>query len=273
MPQTPWTNWPSCANVPAPTGTGTGSQCCSSPSATPGRLLTIDGSGGSWWINPLVHLGLKIEHEVLHPLALSLYWLAALALGLLATVWWYRWRAARVGVETSTSAYVQVAVSGLVVVLLGVPLGISLFFEYSSIWPGVPITMVAMALLLGLAFLALRARRWRPVLVPVALLLISIALTLLGLPDIGVDLGMGGMAQFVVIALGLLVLAWLERSALCTAIAVLFAVAVVVANNFPLDIGPSFGATVENAQDVLLPAAVLVVGGIVALLTRRRVSR
>lgn len=248
-----------------------GSILLSAPSANP-TLEFIDGGDG-WWISPLTHLGLKASHEVQHPLALSLYWLATLVLGVLATVWWYRFRAGRVGVEMATGPYVKAAVAGLFVVLLGIPLSISLFFEYSQVYPGVAVTLVAVALLLTLAYLALRARQGKLVLVPVALVLISFSLALLGLPDIGVDLGMGGMAQFVVIALGLLVLAWLERSALCTAIAVLFAASVVVANQFPLDIGPAFGRTVENAQDVLLPATVLVAGGVAALIARRKTTR
>jgi len=97
--------------------------------------------------------------------------------------------------------------------------------------------------------------------------LVSIALSLLQVPDVGVDLGMGGMAQFLVIALGLLTLAWIERSALCAVVAVVFAASVLIVNNSPMKID-ALGST----QDVLLPATVLVLGGLGALAARRSSS-
>lgn len=236
-------------------------------SASDNPTLLISEGGPGWWINPLGHLGLKAEHEVQHPRALSLYWLAVLIVGLAATVWWYRWRARRVGVETPTGTYVQVALFGSVAVLLGIPLSTSLFFEYSTIYPSLLLTGAVMAVLLTLALLAFRARRARPLFVPVGLVLVSMALSLLQLPDVGLDLGMGGMAQFTVIALGLVALAWIERSVLCTVIAVVFAVSVLVANNSPMGID-----ALGNAQDILLPSTVLVLGGLGALAANRASS-
>ncbi len=226
----------------------------------------VDGGPG-WWINPLTHLGLKAEHEALHPLAVSLYWLAVLIVGLVTTVWWYRWRARRVGVETSTGTYVQVAVFGSVAVLLGIPLSSSLFFEYSPFYPTLPVVGVVMAVLLGLAVLAFRARRARQLFVPLGLVLVSMALSLLQVPDVGVNLGMGGMAQFTVIAVGLLTLAWVERSAMCTVIAVAFAAVVLIVDNSGVNI-----AAPANVQDVFLPATVLVLGGLAALAAGRASS-
>lgn len=221
----------------------------------------LDGGPG-WWLDPLTHLGSKTE--VLHPLALSLYWLGALLVGLLATVWWYRWRARRIGVETPTGTYVQVALLGLVAVLFGIPLSTSLFHRYSPIHPTFPVVAIAMALLLGLALLAFRAKRMRVVLVPVGLLLASVALSLLQVPDVGVDLGMSGGAQFTAIAIGLLTLAWVERSKLCAVIAVVFTGCVLIVHNSPMEID-ALGA----GQDVLLLATVLVLGGLGALAARR----
>ncbi|MCX2952765.1 hypothetical protein [Lentzea sp. NEAU-D7] len=221
--------------------------------------------GPGWWLDPLMHLRLKTE--VVHPLALSLYWLGALVAGLLATVWWYRWRARRVGVETPTGAYVQVALLGLVAVLFGIPLSTSLFFEYSPIDPTLLVAAVAMTVLLGLALLAFRAKRMRPLLVPVGLLLASIALSLLQLPDVGVDLGMGGGAQFLAIATGLLTLAWIERSVLCSVIAVVFTAGALIVNNASVD-----NDALGGAMGVLLLAAVLVAGGLGALVASRTSS-
>ncbi|MET9225523.1 hypothetical protein [Lentzea sp. NPDC003310] len=221
----------------------------------------VDGGRG-WWLDPLMHLRLKTE--VVHPLALSLYWLGALVAGLLATVWWYRWRARRVGVETPTGTYVQVALLGLVAVLFGIPLSTSLFYRYSPIDPTFPVVAIAMAVLLGLALLAFRARRARLLTIPVGLLLASVALSLLQVPDVGIDLGMGGGAQFMAIAIGLLTLAWIERSKLCAVIAVVFTGCVLIVDNSPMKID-ALGA----GQDVLLLATVLVLGGLGALAAQR----
>lgn len=53
--------------------------------------------------NPLSVLG--AHPEVRHPLLLGLFWLVVLVVGALATVWWYRRRGKRVGIETSTRGY------------------------------------------------------------------------------------------------------------------------------------------------------------------------
>ncbi|MEV6711461.1 hypothetical protein AB0M48_05375 [Lentzea sp. NPDC051208] len=217
----------------------------------------VDGGPGPW-INPLVHLTLKTE--VVHSLALSLYWLGALLVAVLATVWWYRWRARRVGVETPTGSYVRVALLGLIAVLFGIPLSTSVILKYTLFYPLPHVAAMVMAVLLGLAVLAFRARRMRPLFVPVGLLLASVALSLLQLPDVGIDLGMGGGAQFMAIAAGLLTLAWIERSVLCSVIAVVFTTVALIVNNSSMDNDALGGAT-----GVLLLATVLVLGGLGAL--------
>lgn len=224
----------------------------------------VDGGPGPW-ISPLNHLSLKTE--VVHTLPLELYWLAALLVAVLATVWWYRWRAQRVGVETPTGAYVQVALLGLVAVLFGIPLSTSVFFEYALFYPTPLVTAVVMAVLLGLALLAFRAKKLRPLFIPVGLLLASVALSLLQLPDIGVDLGMGGGAQFMAIAVGLLTLAWIERSVLCSVIAVVFTTGALIVNNLSMENDALGGAT-----GVLALATVLVIGGLGALAASRTSS-
>ncbi|SER00441.1 hypothetical protein SAMN05216188_10738 [Lentzea xinjiangensis] len=224
----------------------------------------VDGRA-SRWFDPLAHL--RLNTEVLHPLALELYWAGALITGVVATVWWYRSRARRVGVETPTGTYVQVALLGSFAALIGIPLSTTLFYEYSTIYPTLPVVIVVMAVLLGLAVLAFRARRARPLFIVAGLVLTSMALSLLQVPDVGVDLGTGGMAQFTVIAFGVLTLAWVERSALCGVIAVVFAASVLIVNNSPMEID-ALGA----AQDVLPPATVLLLGGLGALAAHRSPS-
>lgn len=224
----------------------------------------VDGGPG-WWMNPLAHLRLKTE--VVHPLGLALYWLAALLVGVLATVWWYRWRARRVGVETPTGTYVQVALFGLVAVLFGIPLSSSAMHFYTLFYPTALLAVVVMAVLLGLAVLCFRARRWRPLFVPVGLVLASVALSLLQLPDVGIDLGMGGGAQFMAIALGLVTLAWIERSVLCSVIAVVFTACVLIVNNLSME-----NDALGGAGGVLLLATTLVLGGLGALAAGRTSS-
>ncbi|MDX3662262.1 hypothetical protein PV646_33580 [Streptomyces sp. ID05-26A] len=224
----------------------------------------VDGGPG-WWMNPLVHLRLKTE--VVHPLGLAVYWLVALLVGVLATVWWYRWRAQRVGVETPTGTYVQVALFGLVAVLFGIPLSTSVILHYTLFYPTVLVAAIVMAVLLGLALLCFRARRWRPLFVPVGLLLVSVALSLLQLPDVDIDLGMAGGAQFMAIALGLVTLAWIERSVLCTVIAVVFTACVLIVNNLSME-----NDALGGAGGVLLLATTLVLGGLGALLAGRASS-
>ncbi|WP_439656027.1 hypothetical protein ACSHWB_26730 [Lentzea sp. HUAS TT2] len=224
----------------------------------------VDGGPGPW-ISPLNHLSLKTE--VVHTLPLELYWLAALLVTVLATAWWYRWRARRVGVETPTGAYVQVALLGLVAVLFGIPLSTSVFFEYALFYPTPLVVAVVMAVLLGLALLAFRAKKLRPLFIPAGLLLASVALSLLQLPDVGVDLGMGGGAQFMAIAIGLLTLAWIERSVLCTVIAVVFTAGALIVNNLSMENDALGGAT-----GVLALATVLVIGGLGALAASRTSS-
>ncbi|MCR3753783.1 hypothetical protein [Lentzea californiensis] len=223
-----------------------------------------DGGPGPW-ISPLAHLRLKTE--VVHPLALSLYWLGALLVAVLATVWWYRWRAQRVGVETPTGSYVRVALLGLVAVLFGIPLSTSVIHKYALFYPTPLVAAVVMAVLLGLALLAFRARRWRALFVPAGLLLASIALSLLQSPDVGVDLGMGGGAQFMAISAGLLTLAWIERSVWCSVVAVVFTAGALIVDNASMDNDALGGAT-----GVLLLATVLVLGGLGALAAGRASS-
>ncbi|MDX8048601.1 hypothetical protein SK571_04355 [Lentzea sp. BCCO 10_0798] len=224
----------------------------------------VDGGPGPW-ISPLAHLRLKTE--VVHPLALSLYCLGALLVAVLATVWWYRRRARRVGVETPTGSYVRVALLGLVAVLFGIPLSTSVILKYTLFYPLPHVAAIVMAVLLGLAVLAFRARRMRPLFVPAGLLLASVALSLLQLPDVGIDLGMGGGAQFMAIAAGLLTLAWIERSVLCSVIAVVFTAGALIVNNSSMD-----NDALGGAMGVLLLAAVLVLGGLGALATSRTSS-
>lgn len=150
------------------------------------------------------------------------YWLGALLLVGLVTLWWYRRRGRRVGVEGRVAGAVvaaAVAVIGYVVVRL-LPLNSYPFPVY-----------------------------------------------------------LGEFGALLVVAVGLLALAWLERSRGLLAVAVLYSAAAVLANTYNVD---NVGAGFWGAGDLrytflpalLLPAAILLAGGVAAgaraALARRR---
>ncbi|MBM2618936.1 hypothetical protein JIG36_25585 [Actinoplanes sp. LDG1-06] len=163
--------------------------------------------------------------------AIGWYWLAALILGYLGTLWWYRRHALAVGVQTSTRKYLQAGVAG---VLGGLALGPVLQFLAVNTY-----TSVSEA-----------ARR---ILFPLYALLSL------------------GLIPILVITIGVLVLARVERSRLLALtagiLAVTLAAAVIYVN------APPFGDTFPRwgyVLTVLPPAAVLLTTGIIAAVRTRR---
>ncbi|WP_158854704.1 hypothetical protein [Saccharothrix deserti] len=208
------------------------------------------------------------------PLALGLYWVLVLLVGLGATVWWYRWRAVRAGVETSTGAYVRVTLGGLVVVL-GIALVGGLMTEIAPYFHfgyegNLLASAVFLALPVGLAILSdkevTRTRWYR-----IALIVGFSLAVLLGAVVVNKT---GGLMLF---AAGLLVLAWLERSPLCAVVALGYTGFTLLANvsymgtlYYRLGWRPDSRLdTVFSAKDVLLPGAIALVGGLVALVAGR----
>ncbi|MGC4745047.1 hypothetical protein ACLQ28_05215 [Micromonospora sp. DT201] len=164
--------------------------------------------------------------------ALGWYWLAALIGGYLLSLWWYRWHGLRVGVQTSARPYV---IAGIVGTLVGLVLPIVLRF-----------------LLLNTAAAISSGTSWATT-------------PLLGVSN-------RGMLPHLVIAVGLLVLARLERSRGLTAVAVCYVVAVVFINIYfqTTDFEPGDLSRYSFMLAALLPAPILLVGGIVALLTTNK---
>ncbi|MEU4472714.1 hypothetical protein [Micromonospora sp. NPDC023888] len=161
--------------------------------------------------------------------ALGWYWLVALIGGYLLSLGWYRWHGARVGVQTPTRAYV---VAGIVGTLVGLVLPIVLRF-----------------LLLNSATALSNATSW-------------VTTPLLGVSH-------RGMVPHLVIAVGLLVLARLERSRGLTAVTLCYVVAVVLVNAYfqTADLQPGDLNRYSFLLAALLPAPILLVGGIIALFT------
>ncbi|MEU8083468.1 hypothetical protein AB0B57_07615 [Micromonospora sp. NPDC049101] len=161
--------------------------------------------------------------------ALGWYWLVALIGGYLLTLGWYRWRGARVGVQTPTRTYV---IAGIVGTLVGLVLPIVLRF-----------------LLLNSATAVSSATSW-------------LTTPLLGVSN-------RGMFPHLVIAVGLLVLARLERSRGLTVVTVGYAAAVVLVNVYfqTANFEPGDLSRHSFLLAALLPAPILLVGGIIALFT------
>ncbi|MEV4117498.1 hypothetical protein [Micromonospora sp. NPDC049645] len=160
--------------------------------------------------------------------ALGWYWLAALIGGYLLSLWWYRWHGVRVGVQTPARPYV---VAGIVGTLAGLMLPIVLRY-----------------LLLNTATAISNGTSW-------------VTTPLLGVSS-------RGMFPHLVIAVGLLVLARLERSRGLTVVAVLYAAAVVLVNVYfqTTDFQPGDVTRHSFVLAALLPAPILLVGGGIALL-------
>jgi hypothetical protein len=210
-----------------------------------------------------------------YPTLIAWYWLVALAGGFGATIWWYRRSGRRTGVETDTRGLVVAAVSGFA----GFFLGTFAFSRYALSLYGA--WQVNLALMFGsLALAALAVWRFRGVLrVFTACLCAAITFS-----SIAVYTNKG-FSALLVIAGGLLVLAWLERSPRLGVVSVLFTLAAVPATaqlNNPLFNGDVSGAyhalgwspydtRAYALQQVLLPAVILVVGGVVAL--RKKAAR
>ncbi|MFI6782414.1 hypothetical protein [Micromonospora sp. NPDC050276] len=158
---------------------------------------------------------------------LGWYWLAALIGGYLLSLWWYRWHGVRVGVQTPARPYV---VAGIVGTLAGLVLPIVLRY-----------------LLLNTATVISTGTSW-------------VTTPLLGVSN-------RGMFPHLVIAVGLLVLARLERSRGLTIVAVAYAAAVVLVNVYfqTAHFEPGDLNRYSFLLAALLPAPVLLVGGGIAL--------
>ncbi|MCG5434723.1 hypothetical protein [Micromonospora foliorum] len=160
--------------------------------------------------------------------ALGWYWLVALIGGYLLSLGWYRWHGVRVGVQTPARPYV---VAGIVGTMVGLVLPIVLRY-----------------LLLNTATVISNGTSW-------------VTTPLLGISD-------RGMFPHLVIAVGLLVLARLERSRGLTVVAAVYAAAVVLVNIYFQTANFQPGDLNRHSFLVaaLLPAPILLVGGAISLL-------
>jgi hypothetical protein len=166
---------------------------------------------------------------------LAYYWIAALLGGLLATQLWYRWHARRVGLATPARAYL-ITTAVLTVAAIVIPPLSQLRYPHSLRWLG---------WLHGLRVL------W---------------------PG---DLVIRGTFPLLIIAAGLLALAWAERSRALTAIAVVYTGAALLASLYDVSnilyrLGWNTAPGDESLPNVLLPAAVLLLAGAGTFAAQRR---
>lgn len=200
--------------------------------------------------NPLAVLG--AHSEVRHPLLLGLYWLAVLVVGAPATVWWYRRRGLKVGIETSTKGYL-----GAVTIGLSAPLvSMAILYVLPMTSFGFPTQPSATGI--GVILLALATVLWR-LRAPHASTLVAAVLGTAWLQFAHSLIG-----QFIVIGLGLVVLARLERSNWLDTVTGAYVVTLCLTATFlPPHITPA--TTLSMATVVLLPGFVLIAGGLVGL--------
>jgi hypothetical protein len=207
-----------------------------------------------------------------HPTLVAWYWLLVLVGGFGATLWWYRRRAAQVGVETDTRALIIAAVTAFA----GFFLGTFAFSRYALSLYGA--WQVNLTLMFGSLLLAAAILWWNRG--PLGLFLASVcgAVTF---SAIAVYTNKG-FSALLVIAGGLLVLTWLERSLSLGVASVLFtlaavpATAMIVNPTVVLDPGYVYAqlgwevrwedTQLYTLQQLILPAAVLLVGGTIAAL-------
>ncbi|MCE6998054.1 hypothetical protein LZG04_25125 [Saccharothrix sp. S26] len=183
--------------------------------------------------------------DVRHPALLDLYWSVVLVVGGLATVWWYRRRGARVGIETSTRGYLGALAIGLGGPVVGVALD-HLPFRFHS---GTGVGLIVLA-----AATVLWHRQAPRAVTPVA--------AVLGTAVLQHDQPV--IAQFIAIGLGLVVLAALERSTRFTTITAAYLVVLCVSAAFtPLAV--PVATTWSMGSVVVLPGSVLLLGGLAGL--------
>ncbi|MEU4746840.1 hypothetical protein AB0G02_41175 [Actinosynnema sp. NPDC023658] len=210
------------------------------------------------WLHPTGQ-ATRTSAPVDHPaLGKDLYWMAALTVGFLATVWWYRWRARKAGVETSTRLYAQVTLFVLAFPLLGVPLVTRLVFVTLG-WP-----VALSVLVVGIVVATLLAKRkLRTAIVILSLVLVAHLVMIFP------------FGPLLVVAVGVLGLAWVERSWLCTSFAVLFAVWALFVNGWSTWVYGSvlWPVALIDFGDLLSSSLILVLGGIAGFIAHEVRSR
>ena len=230
-----------------------------------------------------------IHGNVTYPGLIDWYWVLTIVGGMAATSWWYRRRAQRLGIETDIRIPFVATGAVLAGILLWQPLleelaanvgrGINL---YSAPWLNLPIlfgSAVAATAALAWSFRPQRTDRQRAAGVFAGVLLASLTFATVTVYMIK------GFPGLIAIAVALLVLAWWERSVLLWVVGGLFGLVSIPANHWLWEWDTS--TVIEKLgwtggfddgrffalENLLVPGLVLLVGGVVAALTRARSAR
>jgi hypothetical protein len=209
------------------------------------------------------------------PVAVGAYWLGAIALGTLATLAWYRWRARRVGVQLRTRTYLLYTLGALLVCVVLVPLTSywTLFETFGGFGrSGVLTSAAAFVVGIGIAVLCHVRGHGLPARTG---FVVGVVLAAVAYGNLVLLSSTHGYGALLVIAPGLLGLAWMERSPLCGTVVVLFTGAALLANLYNIEnlLPYTTNQLLVTCYDLLLPGLVLIIGGIIALVADRREIR
>ncbi|HEV8561492.1 MAG TPA: hypothetical protein VGR06_34665 [Actinophytocola sp.] len=248
----------------------------------PMEPVELDFTSGVWYMDQIpegpfpAFFGIGPFVAVKYPGLIGWYWFLVIVVGFVATAWWYRRRALRIGVETDTRAYLVSAGAALAGFLLGVPLLKELVPArntlYSTPSTNLPILFGSAAVAAVVLFWA--TRRDRADILRAAGLLLGLLLATVAFAALGVYL-IYGFSALLIVAAGLLVLAWLERSVLLGGIGVVFGAAALLANLYDIEnLFYLLGWIPDQPQplvlqQLLLPALVLLAGSAIVALSGR----
>lgn len=215
-----------------------------------------------------------------YPELVGWYWVLTIIGGLWLTGWWYRHRARQHGVETDIRVTTVAAGAALLGFVAWQPLFATLLYDgfnhlgglYSSPALNLPVLFGSAALATAAGLWSRRRTGWtRTAGVAGAAFFATVAFGALGVYFVR------GYGALVIIAAALLVLAWAERSVLLTIVGVVFAGVALLVNLYDVqNVFYRLGWTggwhdrVTTLQNLLLPGAVLLAGGVAAVVGKRR---
>lgn len=198
------------------------------------------------------------------PLVVGLYWLGVTIAGMLVTLAWYRWRARRIGLLPRTGTFLLAMLAALIVPLvvpqlLGYVLPVLGLYSAATLWIGIGLFVAGATA----GVLASRGRlpRWPGLIAGGIVMLVGAGM----IAQMSTTHGFTGL---LVIAVGVLALAWMERSPLCSVIAGLFAATALLANLYNMEniairlFGSAGNQYLVTLSDVLLPGLVLLIGAV-----------
>ncbi|MBP2323884.1 hypothetical protein JOF56_004269 [Kibdelosporangium banguiense] len=211
-----------------------------------------------------------------NPLLIQWYWMLTLLIGFAVTTWWYRRRAELIGVETDLRGCLITAGAALTGLVFGVPVLETTAAPRNTLYStpdvNLPILIISAVASAAVFFVGVRWKRLRELSLFVGTLLATVAFAAVGVYMIN------GLSALLVVAAALLFLAWIERSVLLGVVGVLFTAAALHANLEGLSEYLSSGLRDVDGrlillQDLALPGAVLLLGGLVAVAQSKRATR